>query len=128
VGYIGIGPSAHSFNGLSRQWNRAHNRKYISSIVAGEIPAEVEQLSVEDQVNEYIMTSLRTSRGMNIDLIAGRFGDQYVAGIMNALPPFIEKGWVTCEEQLVILTRAGKLFADHIASELFTEGADGRSF
>jgi len=119
VSYLGIGPSAHSFNGESRQWNISNNSKYIDSIELKKVPAETEFLSTENKINEYIMTSLRTSKGMNLQLIALKFGSDYSNEIHNGLETFIEKEWVTINEQMVALTREGKLFADHIASELF---------
>ncbi len=119
VNYLGIGPSAHSFNGESRQWNISNNSKYINDIELKKIPAETELLSTENKINEYIMTSLRTSKGMNLQSIAEKFGSDYSNEICNDLEPFLEKEWININEQLVTLTREGKLFADHIASELF---------
>jgi len=119
VNYLGIGPSAHSFNGESRQWNISNNSKYIDGIELKKVPAETEFLSTENKINEYIMTSLRTSKGMNLQLITLKFGSDYANEIYNSLEPFIEKEWATINEQIVTLTREGKLFADHIASELF---------
>lgn len=119
IHYLGIGPSAHSFNGVSRQWNIANNVKYINQIREGNIAAETEILSIENQINEYIMTSLRTSKGMNMNKIAVRFGNDYAEEIKNNLQNFIEKNWILMTDQQVILTKEGKLFADHIASELF---------
>ncbi len=119
VNYLGIGPSAHSFNGKSRQWNISNNSKYINEIGLKKIPAETELLSTENRINEYIMTSLRTSKGMNLLSIEKNFGSDYSNEIYNGLEPFLEKEWINIDEQLVTLTREGKLFADHIASELF---------
>jgi oxygen-independent coproporphyrinogen-3 oxidase len=119
VNYLGIGPSAHSFNGKSRQWNISNNSKYINEIGQKKIPAETELLSTENRINEYIMTSLRTSKGMNLQSIEKNFGSDYSNEIYNGLEPFLEKEWININEQLVTLTREGKLFADHIASELF---------
>ena len=119
VNYLGIGPSAHSFNGESRQWNIANNSKYINEIGLKKIPAETEILSTENKVNEYIMTSLRTSKGMDLQSITEKFGSDYSNEIYNGLEPFLGKEWININEQLVTLTREGKLFADHIASELF---------
>ncbi|MDO8992213.1 MAG: coproporphyrinogen III oxidase, partial [Daejeonella sp.] len=119
VNYLGIGPSAHSFNGESRQWNISNNSKYIDGIELKKIPAETEILSTENKLNEYIMTSLRTSKGMNLQSITEKFGSDYSNEIYNGLEPFLEREWININEQLVTLTREGKLFADHIASELF---------
>ncbi|MHB1176725.1 MAG: radical SAM family heme chaperone HemW [Daejeonella sp.] len=121
VDYIGIGPSAHSFDGESRQWNIADNMKYIQAIQSNKIPSEIEILTRENRVNEYIMTSLRTSKGMNINLISHNFGEEYAENIMQALDPFLEREWIIKNNQIINLTRTGKLFADHIASGLFVD-------
>ena len=119
VSYLGIGPSAHSFNGESRQWNVSNNSKYIDQIQLKKIPAEMEMLSTENRINEYIMTSLRTSKGMSLQKITERFGSDYANEVRNGLEPFADKNWINLKEQIVTLTTDGKLFADHIASELF---------
>lgn len=119
VKYLGIGPSAHSFNGESRQWNIANNHRYMSEIQENKIPAELEFLTPENRINEYIMTSLRTSKGMNLDLIAEKFGSDYSNRIRNELEVFLEKNWLSISDKKVILSLEGKLFADLIASELF---------
>jgi oxygen-independent coproporphyrinogen III oxidase len=119
ISYLGIGPSAHSFNGESRQWNISNNAKYIDQIEKGKIPAEIEELTLENRINEYIMTSLRTSKGMDLDKIADQFGSDYSNEIKNNLDAFTEKNWILKKDQQIILTTDGKLFADHIASELF---------
>lgn len=119
VNYLGIGPSAHSFNGESRQWNIANNHRYISEIQENKIPAELEFLTPENRINEYIMTSLRTSKGMDLDLIAEKFGTEYSNRIQKELEVFVEKDWLSINDKKVILNLEGKLFADLIASELF---------
>jgi len=119
VPYLGIGPSAHSFNGESRQWNISNNSKYIDQIELKKIPAEIEVLSIENRINEYIMTSLRTSKGMDLQKITDRFGSDYSNEIKDGLEPFIDKSWIIFKDQIITLTTDGKLFADHIASELF---------
>lgn len=119
VNYLGIGPSAHSFNGESRQWNIANNHRYISEIQENKIPAELEFLTPENRINEYIMTSLRTSKGMDLDLIAEKFGTEYSNRIQKELEVFLEKDWLSINDKKVILNLEGKLFADLIASELF---------
>jgi len=119
VPYLGIGPSAHSFNGESRQWNISNNSKYIDQIGLKKIPAEIEVLSTENRINEYIMTSLRTSKGMSLQKITERFGSDYANEVRGCLEPFADKNWINLKDQIVTLTTDGKLFADHIASELF---------
>lgn len=121
INYLGIGPSAHSFNGESRQWNVSNNMKYIAALEANKIPFEIEQLTEENRINEYIMTALRTSKGMDLGLMNTRFHSDYISQILQSLEPFLEKEWAQIADQKVILTKEGKLFADHIASELFVE-------
>jgi oxygen-independent coproporphyrinogen-3 oxidase len=118
VKYLGIGPSAHSFNGDSRQWNVPNNAKYISALSINNIPAEREQLSEQDRLNEYIMTSLRTIWGLDLhklESISKYSGEQ----LLKAAEEFFEKGWITKKEQIITLTPEGKLYADKIAAELF---------
>eukprot|EP01037_Dinobryon_pediforme_P012032 gene12032-12122_t len=118
VKYLGVGPSAHSYNGDTRQWNIASNAKYIASLTDGKIPAEIEILTESNRLNEYIMTSLRTSWGMDLarlNAIAAGAADL----LLNAALPFFEKEWITQNEQIITLTSSGKLYADHIAAELF---------
>ena len=126
VPYLGIGPSAHSFNGESRQWNVANNAIYLESIENKKIPAEVEILTTINRINEYIMTSLRTNRGMNITHIHKEFGEKYATNIEQELDRFVEQNWIAIHDHVIVLTKAGKLFADYIASELFVE--EGRSY
>jgi oxygen-independent coproporphyrinogen-3 oxidase len=121
INYIGIGPSAHSFNGDSRQWNVADNMKYIQALQGNKIPFEIEYLTTENRINEYIMTALRTSKGMDLSLVSQRFHNDYSSQILQSLEPFLEKEWAVLRDQTVTLSREGKLFADHIASELFVE-------
>lgn len=119
VTYLGLGPSAHSFNGTERQWNVANNSKYIKSIVDGTIPAEREILSKEDRFNEYIMTSLRTIWGTDLLLVEKEFGSDFKNRLIESFEEFQEKEWVNRSDNTFRLTKEGKLFADHIASELF---------
>ncbi len=118
--YLGLGPSAHSFDTQSRQWNIAHNPAYIKSILReGKVPFEREILSFEDRFNEYLMTSLRTMWGTDLDHIARTFGEDVVAQLQASSEEYLDKDWMTIEEHSMRLTRKGKLFADRIASELF---------
>ena len=121
VSYLGIGPSAQSFNGETRQWNVANNAKYIDGILKGNIPAEQEILTTANRVNEYIMTSLRTKWGMHLNEIESRFGSDYKVQVEGGLQPFIEKNQIILENNIATLTSRGKLFADRISSELFVE-------
>lgn len=121
VPYLGIGPSAHSFKDNIRQWNVANNHKYLDVIGKDSIPFEVENLTDANRLNEYIMTSLRTSAGMDLAKIGQQFGDDYCTAVENDLARFAEKDWIAYSGSLVKLTTNGKLYADHIASELFVE-------
>jgi oxygen-independent coproporphyrinogen-3 oxidase len=117
--YLGLGPSAHSFNGTSRQWNIANNQQYIQSLEKAIIPFEKEELTETQQLNEYIMTSLRLMEGCDLNLIHQRFGPASVAGIQREAAVFLNDGRLIEKDQHLILTKEGKLFADRIASDLF---------
>lgn len=118
VKYLGIGPSAHSFNGETRQWNIANNAKYIQSIDTGVIPAENEVLTETNRLNEYIMTSLRTMWGLDLDKL-NSIADGSSDIVLKSATALFEKGWIEHKEQIIYLTQTGKLYADHIAAELF---------
>ncbi len=121
VPYLGIGPSAHSFNGNEREWNISNNAGYIESIGKGMIPSTKEILTATQQVNEYIMTTLRTMEGISLVQIANRFGDVIPNQIMLDAQPWIREELLEWKNQHLILTRAGKLMADRIAADLFRE-------
>jgi oxygen-independent coproporphyrinogen-3 oxidase len=118
IKYLGIGPSAHSYNGETRQWNVANNAKYLAALEKSEIPAETETLSETNRLNEYIMTSLRTMWGLDIKELE-KIAAGSTAELNNSLPEFFEKGWLLQKENTLFLTQTGKLYADHIASCLF---------
>src|SRR5690606_17846353 len=112
VPYLGIGPSAHSFNGNSRQWNIRNNAKYTESLQQHIIPFEIEELSMDDRFNEYIMTALRTMWGIDLNKIEQDFGSGYRQDIAAGLKEFLDQEQVVEEDQAVKLTKSGKLFAD----------------
>ncbi|MFC3198705.1 radical SAM family heme chaperone HemW [Parapedobacter deserti] len=117
--YLGIGPSAHSFDGDTRQWNVRNNARYIAKVTAGVLPCEKEVLSEQDRLNEYIMTALRTIWGVDLDHVAKQFGHAHCQMLRSALQPFLLSGDLFLSGKIATLTRRGKLFADHIAAELF---------
>lgn len=117
--YIGIGPSAHSFNGQMRSWNKANNAIYIKSINEMKIPFEKEELTPTQQLNEYTMTSLRTIEGMDLNLIEKNFSKQQRQKIEIILKSELKKGMIIMNENRIRLTDEGKLFADAIAVKLF---------
>jgi len=113
--YLGLGPSAHSFNGESRQWNISNNNIYIESLEQNQIPFEKEILTPSQKVNEYIMTSLRTQEGLNLDKVNETMSNE----LQTASKKFIDSGKLILKENKLILTKEGKLFADGIAADLF---------
>ena len=119
VPYLGIGPSAHSFNGTSRQFNVPHNPKYVQSLAQNELPCTVEELTVEDRVNEYVMTTLRTSWGCDTRYIQQKWGISLLNLHAAYLRHISEKGLLTQTDGILRLTEAGKLLADEIALDLF---------
>ena len=119
VPYLGIGPAAHGFDGHNRYLNIANNAAYLSALQAGNLAETIEELSIYDRFNEYIMTSLRTIWGTSLQKITADFGKEFLAGTLKNIQPFIEKKWLINQNQQLVLTQEGKLFADHIASELF---------
>jgi oxygen-independent coproporphyrinogen-3 oxidase len=115
--YLGIGPSAHSFDGQNRQWNIANNALYIKDIVAGKLPAEKETLTPHQQINEYIMTSLRMSDGMHLQKIKTVCNDKQWQEFLQELDK--NKSLLAIKNEIVMLNNEGKLYADKIASDLF---------
>ncbi|OQP66823.1 coproporphyrinogen III oxidase [Niastella vici] len=117
--YLGLGPSAHSFNGASRQWNISNNALYIKLLKEDKVPFEIETLTGTQQLNEYIMTSLRTMEGLNLQWVAERFSQKAADELLQAGKPFMETGKMQLNNGRLQLTKEGKLFADGIAAELF---------
>ena len=119
VPYLGVGPSAHSFNGTARQWNIANNARYIQSLQEDKIPGTEELLTAEQRYNEYIMTSLRTIWGCDPKQIAKRHGKKMLTYFNEKVIPFINNETVGTDGKKYFLTDKGKLLADNIAVELF---------
>jgi oxygen-independent coproporphyrinogen-3 oxidase len=117
--YLGLGPSAHSFNGISREWNIANNALYINNIEQYIIPAESEVLTAAQQLNEYIMTSLRTSEGLSLLHTENQWGREKTTIIKSSSEKWVQSGLLICEKDFLFLTKKGKLLADGIASDLF---------
>lgn len=117
--YLGLGPSAHSFNGHSRQWNIANNAEYIRQINNGIIPCEVEVLTPHQQLNEYIMTGLRTEEGISLSVIEAKFGTPALQRLLQAAAPHINRNTVIQRDGSLRLTPGGKFLADGIAADLF---------
>ncbi|CAM1370681.1 Oxygen-independent coproporphyrinogen-3 oxidase [Tenacibaculum sediminilitoris] len=129
--YIGIGPSAHSFNKTHRSWNVANNAKYIKAIKEGKLPLEQEKLTIKDQFNEYLMTGLRTVWGVSLEKIAKDFGEEFRKNLLKNAEKFINQGLLVIANEenqtepsyndggVLKTTSKGKFLADGLASELF---------
>ena len=118
VPYLGLGPSAHSYQPTFRQWNINNNAKYIKSISKGVIPSEREQTKYADQFNEYIMTRLRTMWGVDLNELNNRFSSE-LNNVQKNIAKYIKSQHVLLEDNHYRLTPKGKLLADGIASDLF---------
>ena len=119
VSYLGIGPAAHSYDGLQRSWNIANNAKYISSIGKGLLPLERERLSTEDKTNEAIMTGLRTIWGGDLNEIGKRIGDSYKKEILIQAEKYLKKGILYVEQEHLFLRPESYFLADGISADLF---------
>jgi oxygen-independent coproporphyrinogen III oxidase len=117
--YYGFGPSAHSFNGSSRRWNIANNALYIHSLKNNIIPFEEEVLTQAQQLNEYIMTSLRTIEGLNLTVVEKRFGKKMSETLSSSIKKWEAGEKILLADNNILLTKEGKLFADGIAADLF---------
>jgi oxygen-independent coproporphyrinogen-3 oxidase len=124
--YLGIGPSAHSFNGKERSWNVSNNTKYLKSLQKNELPNTVETLSKQDQYNEYIMTGLRTIWGISLNKIETEFGFKYKSYLLASAEKYINQELLMIEDchaersrSILKTTQKGKFLIDGIASNLF---------
>lgn len=117
--YIGIGPSAHSYDGVSRSWNVSNNSMYLKSIRDNKLPNEIEILSVTDRYNEYVMTGLRTVWGVSLNRIENEFGIEYLEYLNKQAQKFLDDDLVFIENNILKPTAKGKFLTDGIASDLF---------
>jgi oxygen-independent coproporphyrinogen-3 oxidase len=118
--YLGLGPSAHSFDGSSRSWNISNNQQYIKSLNESSLPLETEELTLKDQYNEWVLTRLRTKWGLDPafpDTLHTGWSEKFEASIKE----FVEIGFVKWNGEVYLLTTEGKLLADYISSALFME-------
>lgn len=118
VSYLGLGPSAHSFNGYSRQWNVRDVKKYIKAVDSGCLDFDIEELDRKTRFNEYLMTSLRTMWGISLDYVEEAFDKEGYDYIKNLSGKFIDYGLMKQEKNTLILTNQGKMISDNIISEL----------
>ncbi len=117
--YLGLGPSAHSFNTISRQWNIANNALYVQSILLDQLNFEIEYLSDADRYNEYMMTSLRRMEGFDLDLIQAKFGDRYYQHSTEILEAMRPKNFFQQNGNCYTLNAKAKFLADGIAADFF---------
>ena len=117
--YIGIGPSAHSYNGISRSWNISNNTLYLKSIAENILPSETEILTKTDRYNEYVMTGLRTIWGISLDRIEREFGKTYLDYLNKQSYNYIEDHFLFVDDNILRTTKTGKFLSDGIASDLF---------
>lgn len=122
--YIGIGPSAHSYDGVNRGWNVSNNSIYIKSIQENKVPIEIEKLTITDRYNEYIMTGLRTIWGVSLERIEKDFGKFYLDYLNKEVKRFLEDDLLFIEENVLRATKKGKFLCDGIASDLFLVNLD----
>ena len=117
--YLGIGPSAHSFNGTDRFWNINNNNQYIKQLLQSQLAQSCEHLNNIDNYNEYVMTNLRTIWGVDIHLIEKNFGAELRKHFEFEIKPFIDNNWIETDKHIYKLTNKGKLFCDLITEQVF---------
>lgn len=116
--YLGCGPSAHSFNGVSRQWNVASLEGYIKGVEEGELDYEVEELDLYTRYNDYVLTSIRTCWGMSLSKLRSEFGEDLYRYCMRMAKPHVDQGVLENREGVLRLTRKGIFVSDGIMSDL----------
>jgi oxygen-independent coproporphyrinogen-3 oxidase len=117
--YLGVGPSAHSYNGVTRQYNISNNKKYIDSIAEDNVPFTLDVLDHNDHINEYLLTTLRTKWGANLNTLKEKYNFDLLEIHRKYIDELLQKNLITSDDNALILTNEGKLFADKIASDLF---------
>lgn len=122
VSYLGLGPSAHSFNGYSRQWNVRDVKKYVKTVESGSLLFEREELDKKTRFNEYIMTSLRTMWGIDLEYVEKAFDKEGYDYVVNLSGKMVGYGLMKQENKTLVLTNQGKLISDNIISELMLPG------
>ncbi len=125
LSYLGIGPSAHSYNGVSRRFNSRSNAQYIQSIENDKPFYEEEELTVNDTYNEYILTRLRTDWGCDLEEMKNMFAEKYIIHFSQQIETYKQKNFIEIKQNTITLNKQGKHFADGIASDLFYTKKDG---
>ena len=117
--YIGIGPSAHSYDGINRSWNISNNKKYVDQINSGNLYYKTEKLSKIDHYNEYIMTGLRTMWGISLGYIENKFDNKFKNYFLKNVKKYVDQNLIKINDDVYKTTESGRFLADGIASELF---------
>lgn len=117
--YLGVGPSAHSFNGISRQWNISNNHQYLRSLAEGVVPSTTETLEIRDRINDFLLTTLRTSWGCDLAVLRNELGYDLMKGSATYVTSLLENGMAILEKENLKLTRKGRFLADKISADLF---------
>ena len=117
--YLGIGPSAHSYDGTNRSWNIANNSLYIKALTENKLPRETETLTETDRYNEYIMTGLRTVWGVSLERIETEFGENMLHYLLQNAQRYLDNEKLVLQNNILRTTKKGKFFCDGIASDLF---------
>ncbi len=117
--YLGIGPSAHGFDGKKRSWNINNNMKYMHAIENGKLPQEIEELTTVDRYNEYVMTGLRTIYGVSLEHVAQQYGYNFKEYLLEQANSYLKDHLLYLDGDVLLVTRKGKFLSDGIASELF---------
>ena len=117
--YMGIGPSAHSFNGKQRSWNISNNPLYIKALSQNELASEIEDLSKRDRYNEYIMTGLRTMWGVSLERVREDFGPHFQEYLLQQAERHLADRYLFLDGDTLLVTRKGKFLSDGLAADLF---------
>ena len=125
--YMGIGPSAHSYDGIRRGWNSRNNSVYIKSIENQILPMEIEMLTKTDRYNEYVMTGLRTIWGVSLQRVASDFGTRYHDYLLQQSEKHLKDGFLTIDGGTLLVTKKGKFLSDGLAADLFMLNLEGNS-
>ena len=127
LSYLGVGPSAHSYNGISRSFNVRSNAQYVQAIENDKPFYEEEILTANDKYNEYILTRLRTDWGCDVEEMKRLFAEKYITHFLEQLKPYQQKNFIEIKQNIITLNKQGKHFADGIASDLFYTKKDDPS-
>jgi oxygen-independent coproporphyrinogen-3 oxidase len=122
--YLGIGPSAHSFDGNSRKWNISNNSLYIKALQMNKLSMQEEKLSEVDKYNEYVMTRLRTMWGVSPEEVEEKFGLNYKTYLLEQADPYLKKDLMILKNENLHITAKGKFLGDGISSDLFFINSD----